>query len=69
MICIGIDCYLSNGCLEPHLVANDGLVSAKLDQCINNAGYTRYDQSMEEGDIAILPIGINHKAANLAILQ
>ena len=26
------------------------------------------DLSVEEGDIAILPIGINHKAANLAIL-
>ena len=26
------------------------------------------DQSLEEGDIVILPIGINHKAANLAIL-
>ena len=72
MICIYSDCHLSNGCIEPHLVASDGLVSAKLDQCINNAGYTRFlkatDQIMEEGDIAILPIGINHKAANLAIL-
>ena len=34
VICIGSDCHLSNGCLEPHLVASDGLVSAKLDQCI-----------------------------------
>ena len=41
VICIGSDCHLSNGCIEPHLVASDGLVSAKLDQCINNARYTR----------------------------
>ena len=25
MICIGSDCHLNNGCLEPHLVASDGI--------------------------------------------
>ena len=40
-ICIGSDCHLSNGCIEPHPVASDGPVSAKLEQCINNARYTR----------------------------
>ena len=75
MYCIGSDCHLSNGCIaiEPHLVASDGLASAKLDQCIKFKQCKVYqikatDQIVEEGDIAILPTGINHKAANLAIL-
>ena len=26
-ICIGSDCHLSNGCIEPHLVASEIMVS------------------------------------------
>ena len=46
-----------------------------LQKCINNARYTRSKplptktQWHGEGDMAIQPIGTNHKAANLAILS
>ena len=58
----------------PHLVASGGLISAKWDQCINNARYTRSNplptqtQWHGDGDMTIQPIGTNHKAANMAIL-
>ena len=59
------------------MVASGGLISAKWDQCINSTGVQGVpDQSLPtqtqwdgEGDMAIQPNGINHKAANLPILS
>ena len=59
------------------MVASGGLVSAKWEQCIDNAKYPRLKplptQTQWHGGWghgwAVEPIGINHKAANLAILS
>ena len=49
-------CHLSNGCLKSHMVANGGLVSAKWEQCIDNARYPRSKplSGMGGGDMAEL---------------
>ena len=75
VICIVSACHLSNGCLTPAVLPvvisyqQSGTTVLTM-QGISDQSHCQLKPSgMGEGDMAIQPIGINNKAANLAILS